>query len=134
MWTEAKGSCIPARNEGQVPFVWWVRREARFFWALQNLPWMSCISRRMGARRGRYIDRMVSINSFMLPAVEIAWIVAVRVAALLPEIPAMAVPIAAGEAPRMGREEEEGVISRGVRRKWEKKRIFSRSLGLVGRP
>ena len=86
----------------------------------------------MGARRGRYLDGMVSISSFMLPAVEIAWIVAVRVAALLPEIPAIAVPIAAGEAPRRGREEEEGVISRGVRRKWEKEEVFSRSLGLVG--
>src|SRR5437588_8760152 len=76
----------------------------------------------MGARRGRYLDGMVSIRSFMLPAVEIAWIDAFRAAALLPEIPAVAMPIAAGEAPRMGREEEEGVISRGVRRKWEKKK------------
>ena len=53
---------------------------------------------------------MVSINSFMFPAVEIAWIDAFWAAALLPEIPAVAMPIAAGESPRMGREEEEGVI------------------------
>ena len=38
---------------------------------------------------------------------EIARIDAFRVAALLPEIPAIAMPIAAGEAPLMGREEEE---------------------------
>ena len=50
---------------------------------------------------------MVSINSFILTAVEIAWINAFRVAALLPEIPAVAMPIAAGEAPLRGREEEE---------------------------
>ena len=61
----------------------------------------------MGARRGRYLEGMVSINSFILPAVEIAWIDAFRVAALLPEIPAVAMPIAAGEAPLRGREEEE---------------------------
>jgi hypothetical protein len=61
----------------------------------------------MGARRGRYLDGRVSINSFILPAVEIAWIDAFRVAALLPEIPAVAMPIAAGEAPRRGRAEEE---------------------------
>ena len=71
---------------------------------------MPCISLRMGARRGQYHDGMVSISSFMLPAVEIAWINAFRVAALLPEIPAVAMPIAAGEAPLMGREEEEGFI------------------------
>jgi len=46
----------------------------------------------------------------MLPAVEIAWIDAFRVAALLPEIPAVAMPIAAGEAPRRGRAEEEEFI------------------------
>ena len=68
---------------------------------------MSCISRRMGARRGRYLEGMVSINSFILPAVEIAWIDAFRVGALLPEIPAVAMPIAAGEAPLRGSEEEE---------------------------
>jgi len=79
----------------------------------------------MGARRGRYLDGMVSINWFILPAVEIAWIDAFRAEALLPEIPAVAMPIAAGEAPRMGREEEEGVISRGVRRKWEKEELIS---------
>ena len=43
----------------------------------------------------------------MEPAVEIAWIDAVRRAALPPEIPAVAMPIAAGEAPLMGSEEEE---------------------------
>ena len=47
------------------------------------------------------------INSFILPAVEIAWIDAFSVAALPPEIPAVTMPIAAGEAPLMGREEEE---------------------------
>ena len=61
----------------------------------------------MGARRGRYLEGMVSINSFILPAVEIAWINAFRVAALLPEIPAVAMPIAAGKAPLRGSEEEE---------------------------
>ena len=40
----------------------------------------------------------------MLPAVDIVWICAFRVAALLPEIPAVAVPMAAGEAPRTKRE------------------------------
>ena len=43
---------------------------------------------------------MVLMISFMLPAVDIAWICAFSVAALLPEIPAVAVPTAAGEAPR----------------------------------
>ena len=47
---------------------------------------------------------MVSMSSFMLPAVEIAWICTFRVAALLPEIPAVAVPMAAGEAPQRKRE------------------------------
>ena len=61
----------------------------------------------MGARRGRYLEGIVSINSFRLLAVETAWINAIRVAALLPEILAVAIPIAAGEAPLMGREEEE---------------------------
>ena len=61
----------------------------------------------MGARRGRYLEGMVSINSFILLAVEIAWIDAFRVAALLPEIPAVAMPKAAGDAPLMGREKEE---------------------------
>src|SRR5712671_4963861 len=42
---EAKGSCIPARNVGQEPFSWCALRVARFLWALQNLPWTSCISR-----------------------------------------------------------------------------------------
>jgi hypothetical protein len=61
----------------------------------------------MGARRGRYRDGRVSMSSFILPAVDIAWIDALRIAALLPEIPAVAMPIAAGEAPRMGSAEEE---------------------------
>ena len=43
----------------------------------------------------------------MEPAVEIAWIDAVRRAAFPPEIPAVAMPITAGEAPLMGSEEEE---------------------------
>ena len=65
----------------------------------------------MGARRGQYLEGMVSINLFILLAVEIAWIDAFRVAALLPEIPAVAMPIAAGEAPlRRSEEEEEGII------------------------
>ena len=51
------------------------------------------------------------MSTFILPAVEIGWIDTFRVAALLPEIPAVAMPIAAGEAPLMGRkEEEEGFI------------------------
>ena len=49
----------------------------------------------------------MSINSFIEPAVEIAWIDTFGVAALLPEIPAVAMPIAAGKAPLRGREEEE---------------------------
>ena len=57
----------------------------------------------------------------MLPAVEIAWIDAVGVAALLPEILAFAMPIAAGEAPRMGREEEEEDIF-CESKKWEEGR------------
>ena len=62
----------------------------------------------MGARRGLYLEGMVSIHSFILPAVEIAWIDAFRVAASLPEIPArVAMKITAGEAPLRGREEEE---------------------------
>ena len=66
----------------------------------------------------------------MLPAVEIAWMVALRVAALLPAIPAMAVPRAAGEAPRMGRaEEEEEAIFSGVKR-GEEESLEVRSLGL----
>ena len=44
------------------------------------------------------------MSSFKLPAVDIAWICGFRVAALLPEIPAVAVPMAAGEAPRTKRE------------------------------
>ena len=47
---------------------------------------------------------MVSMSSFMLPAVDIARICAFRVAAMLPEIPAVTVPMAAGEAPRTRRE------------------------------
>ena len=47
---------------------------------------------------------MVSISTFMLPAVDIAWICAFSVAGLLPEIPAEAVSMAAGEAPRTKRE------------------------------
>src|SRR5437588_10703667 len=90
--TVAKASYNPARNDGQVPFVWWVRRDARFFWALQNFPWMSCISRRMGARRGRYLEGLVSINSFILMAVEIAWSDGLRVAGFLLDIPAVAMP------------------------------------------
>ena len=43
------------------------------------------------------------MSSFMLLAVEIAWICAFSVAARLPEIPAVAVPMAAGEAPRTKR-------------------------------
>ena len=56
---------------------------------------------------GRYREGIVSMSSFILPAVEIAWIDAFRVAGLLPEIPAVAMPIAAGEAPLMWREEED---------------------------
>src|SRR5712692_3374867 len=96
IWMEAKGSCIPARNVGQEPFSWCALRVARLRWALQNLPWTSCISRRVGLRMGRYLEGMVSISSFMLPAVEIAWMVALRVAALLPLTAAVAVPMAAG--------------------------------------
>ena len=44
------------------------------------------------------------MSSFMLPVVDIAWICAFRVATLLPEIPAVAVPMAAGKAPRTKRE------------------------------
>ena len=41
-----------------------------------------------------------SLNELIrAPAVDIHWMCAFRVAALLPEIPAVAVPIAAGEAP-----------------------------------
>ena len=61
----------------------------------------------MGARRGQYLRGLVSISLLILPAVEIAWIDVFRLAALLPEIPAVAMPIAAGEAPLMGSEEEE---------------------------
>ena len=87
---------------------------------------MSCISLRMGARRGRYLEGMVSMNSFILPAVEIAWIDAFRVAALLPEIPAVAILIAAGEAPLRGRgEEEEGSFLK----KWENGREDVQDLG-----
>ena len=46
------------------------------------------------------------MSSFRDPAVEMAWICAFRVAALLPEVPAVAVPMAAGEAPRTKREAE----------------------------
>ena len=55
---------------------------------------------------------MVSKSSFIVPAVDIAWICAFRVAALLPEIPAVAVPMAAGEAPRIDRGAvlEEGIF------------------------
>jgi hypothetical protein len=102
IWMEAKGSCIPARNVGQEPFNWCALRVARFLWALQDLPWTSCISLRTGAKMGRYLEGMVSISSFILPAVEIAWIVAASVAALLPLTAAVAVPMAAGEEPRMG--------------------------------
>ena len=42
--------------------------------------------------------------SVMLPAVDIAWISAFRVAALLTEIPAVSVPMAAGEATQTRRE------------------------------
>ena len=72
----------------------------------------------MRARRGRYLDGMVSINSFILPAVEITWINAFRVAALLPEIPAIAMPIATGEAPLMAREKEKEGVFFG--KMWEK--------------
>jgi hypothetical protein len=114
---EAKGSCIPARNVGQVPFNWWVLNFARFFWALKNFPWMSCVSLIMGLRMGQYLDGMVSISSFILPAVEIAWIVALRVEALLPLTPAVAMPMAAGEAPRTGRwvVDEEDIIFENMR-------------------
>jgi hypothetical protein len=57
----------------------------------------------MGLMMGRCLDSMVLISSFMLPAVEIASIVALRVEALLPLTPAVAVPMAAGEAPCTGR-------------------------------
>jgi len=62
----------------------------------------------------------------MLPAVEIAWIDAFRVAALLPEIPAVAMPIAAGEAPRRGSaEEEEFIFSCGEEKMGDKRlKIF----------
>ena len=40
----------------------------------------------------------------MLPTVDIAWICAFRVTALLPEIPAVALPMATGEAPRTNKE------------------------------
>jgi hypothetical protein len=53
---------------------------------------------------------MVSISSFMLPAVEIAWRQAESVAALLPLIAAVAVPMAAGEEPLRGRVEEEAIF------------------------
>ena len=62
---------------------------------------------------------MVSMSSFMVPAVDIAWICAFRVAALLPEIPAVAVPMAAGEAPRI---ERGAVLEEGIFvevEKWE---------------
>ena len=73
----------------------------------------------MGARRGRYLVGKVSINSLILPAMEIAWIHAIRVAALLPKIPAVAMRMAVGKAPLRGREEvEEGLIFE----KWEKGR------------
>ena len=81
---------------------------------------MSCISRRMGARRGRYLEGMVSISSFILSTVEIAWINAFKVAALLTEIPAVAMPIAAGE------EEEEVFIFGKNGRRIE---IYVRDLG-----
>ena len=54
---------------------------------------------------------MVSMSSFIVPAVDIAWICAFRVAALLPVIPAMAMPMAAGEAPRM---ERGAVLEEGI--------------------
>ena len=64
------------------------------------------------------------MSSFILSAVDIAWICAFRVAALLPEIPAVAVPMAAGEAPRTKREADlEEDIFKEVK-KWEKRRIF----------
>ena len=46
-----------------------------------------------------------------------AWICAFRVPALLPEIPAVAVPMAAGEAPRTKREAEleAGIFTEGVK-------------------
>ena len=64
---------------------------------------------------------MVSMSSFIDPAVEMAWICAFRVAALLPEIPAVAVPMAAGEAPRTKRDAdlEDVIFYRGIK-KWEK--------------
>jgi hypothetical protein len=83
----------------------------------------------MGARMGRYLEEMVSMSSFMLPAVEIAWIVALRVA-LVPPIVAVAVPIAAGEEPRMGSAEEED-ISWKV---WEKEEKMFSGLGLGSLP
>ena len=53
----------------------------------------------------------------MLLAVDIAWICAFRVAALLPEIPAVAVPMAAGEAPRTKRQAdlEEDIFMEGMK-------------------
>ena len=63
---------------------------------------------------------MVAMRSFIIPAVDIAWICAFRVAALLPEIPAVAVPMAAGEAPRTKSEAdlEEDIFAE--EEKWEK--------------
>ena len=53
----------------------------------------------------------------MLPAVDIAWICSFRVDALLPQIPAVAVPMAAGEAPRTKREAdlEEDIFMEGIK-------------------
>jgi hypothetical protein len=70
----------------------------------------------MGARIGRYLEGTVSMSSFMLLAVETACKVALRVDARFPPMPAVAVPMAAGDEPRRGREVEE-VISLKV---WEK--------------
>ena len=55
------------------------------------------------------------MGSFMFPAVDIAWICAFSVAALLPEIPAVAMPMAAGEALRTKREadSEEDIFMEG---------------------
>ena len=60
---------------------------------------------------------MVCMSSFMLPAVDISWICGFRVAALLPEIPAVAVPMAAGEAPRTKRkaDSEEVIFMEGIK-------------------
>ena len=57
------------------------------------------------------------MSSFIDPAVEMAWICAFSVAALLPEIPAVAVPMAAGEALRTKREAEleEGIFMERIK-------------------